>query len=90
MLWPALLLAILSLPLSACCASPAIEKPAPPLPVRPSGPRVSWDLIETWLLTGRLDLLVAELERERAYSDAMARDGHWDRGAAERETNEED
>lgn len=33
--------------------------------------------MQTWLLGGRWDLILLELERERAYVDALLRDGDW-------------
>jgi hypothetical protein len=77
--WGPLLLATFLALLSLSCASPRPAKPLepdPPLPVRPS-PRPSWGQVEAWILEGRVDLLAAELDRERAYVDAMIRDGRW-------------
>lgn len=75
--WPALL-AIPWLLLAPSCASlGSARKPSPPLPVRQGGPRATWAQVEVWLEAGRVDLIVAELERERLWSDALVRDGEW-------------
>lgn len=81
--WPLLLLAILSLLLASCCESPPLvtpPEPSPPLPVRPE-PRASDEILDQWLQARptRIDLLVLELMRERAWSDALVRDGRWGR-----------
>lgn len=53
--------------------------PARPLPIRVGGPRASWDQVALWLAGGRWDLIVLELERERAHVDSLVRDGDWAR-----------
>lgn len=76
--WLVLLLVIPLALLSPSCAwLEPVKLPPPPLPVRPGGERATSDQVEAWILAGRVDAIVQELYRERAYADALVRDGEW-------------
>lgn len=80
-----LLTATLTLPLLSCCGDPVVTvdpdpvEVRPTLPVRLGPPRASDEELRAWATARRVDLLVAEILRERRYADAMERDGDFAR-----------
>lgn len=80
---PWLTLAATSTLLSSCCSPEVVIPPdpaaRPTLPARAGPSRATDEDLRSWARARRVDLLVAEVLRERAWADALERDGEWER-----------
>ena len=70
--------------LSSCCSDPTPVVLPPDPTARPTlpfriTPRASTEDLRAWSQARRVDLLVAEILRERQWADALERDGEWER-----------